>query len=109
AARRVQTKLTLLIALQRAGDSVNIAQIKSGRVNQSTIAFFGRNFKSPQNGFSERIFYRAPLVSIVAFSPKAFVRGNQQNAWASAFESHNMILPELSSIQTDIIRSDACG
>src|SRR5713226_7074921 len=43
AARRIQTKLTLLIALQRAGNSMSIAQIESSGVNQRAIAFFGGN------------------------------------------------------------------
>ena len=52
---------------------MDIAEIKSGCVHQRVIAFFGGSFKSPHNGFSERISYGTPFVGIVAISAKAFV------------------------------------
>src|SRR5436309_4249167 len=79
AACRIQTELTLLVALQRTRDSMNVAQIKSSRINQRAIAFFRRNFKSPNDGFRESVLNRAALVSIVTVRAKRFVRSNQRS------------------------------
>src|SRR5215468_4784796 len=71
--RGVETKLTLLTALQRSGHSMDVAQIKVGCVDQRAIAFFGPDFETPQRGFSESILNRAAFVSVFAVCAIALV------------------------------------
>ena len=82
---------------------MKVAQVERCCIYQRAIAFFGGDFKSPQDGFCERIFYRASFISTFAFGAEAFVRSNQQNAGASTLESHDVMLSELTSIQTEVI------
>src|SRR5437763_9709848 len=108
AARSVDAELSLLTTLQRAGDSVDIRQIKSRRVYERAIAIFGRDFKSPQRRFGERIFDSASFVGALAGGAIGLIRGNQQNLRPDAFEAHDVVLSELATVQADVVRSDSC-
>src|SRR6059058_3436668 len=77
AAGWVETKLSLLTTLQRAGNSVDIPQIKSRRVHERAIAIFGRDFKSPERRFGKRIFHRASFVGTLAGGAVGLIRSNQ--------------------------------
>ena len=88
---------------------MEIAKIKRGRIDQGAITFLCGDFKSPQSRFSKRVFDSTPLISVVAVGAIALVRYDQQNARAGPLEAHDVALTKLSSIQTDIIRSNARG
>ena len=71
---------------------MRIAQIKSSAVNQRAIAFFRRDFESPQRRFRESIFDGAAFVGMIAVSAKRFVRSDQQDPRPGAFKPNDVAL-----------------
>src|SRR5712692_13704 len=88
---------------------MSITQIKSCRIDERMPTLFRPHFKSPKRRFCESVFDRAPLISVVAVGAKRIVRCDQQNARPGALKANNVALAKLTSIQTDVIRSNAGG
>src|SRR5512132_2387391 len=88
---------------------MNVAYVKTRRIDEDVIAFFSRVLEPPQRRFCERVAYCQTLVGIVCRCAKVVVGRNQQDARAGAIESNDSAPAELAAIETDVVRSDSRG